>query len=89
LHVDIDHANIDDFSNLDDFRRLLNKFVRQLAEMHQPVLMHTDINKSSKICDVAYGSFKHLAHFEVLNVTNIFREKKSRPVFSWIASGAF
>ncbi len=62
LHVYVDHANINNLSDLHNFRRFLNEFIRKFTEMHKSVLMDPNVNKSAEISDVADGSFQDLTN---------------------------
>src|SRR4249919_4176643 len=58
LHVDLQHAHLDDVARFDDFARILDVLVRERRDVDQAVLVHADVDEGAEGGDVADDTFE-------------------------------
>ena len=56
--VNVQHAHFDDIAHLHHLTRILHKAVGEFGNVHQTVLMHTDVDKGPEGCDVRHRAFQ-------------------------------
>jgi hypothetical protein len=59
-------------SDLHDFVRVLDEVVRQLADVNEPVLMHSDVYKSAEGGNISHDAGQFHANGEVLRFFDAF-----------------
>ena len=69
--------------------RVFHEPVGQLAHMHQPVLMHPDINKSAKGRHVGHRALQQHPGLQVPDLIDTFRESGGPELWPRIAPGLF
>src|SRR6478672_2748551 len=89
LHVDLQHAHLDDVARLDDFARILDVLVRQRRDVDQAVLVHADVDEGAAGGDVADDAFEDHADLEVLDVLHAFGEARGLELGARIAARLF
>ena len=65
LHVDFQHLHLDDLPGLHDLVRVLDELRRHRRHVHEPVLMHADVDERAECRDVGHDAFEHHAGLQV------------------------
>jgi hypothetical protein len=60
------HPHLDDLAGLDHLARVADELVRQLADVHQAVLVHAQVDEGAELRHVADRAFQHHAGLQVL-----------------------
>jgi hypothetical protein len=47
VEIHVDHAHLDAVAGAHGFARILNEAIRKLRDMHEPVLMHANVDAGS------------------------------------------
>ena len=71
---------------LDKVRRIMHEFVRYLANVHQPVLVNSDVHKGSEgrnICDYPRQPHSRLQVFYLLHA---FGKAEGFELLAWVAT---
>src|SRR5690606_34576517 len=89
LHVDLHHAHLHDVAGLHHLMRVLHKAIRKLGDVHQTVLMDTDIHERAKGGDVGDCTFELHAGPEILNLLDTVGESCRLEGWSRIAARLF
>ncbi len=87
--IHLGHANPDDIPDLHNLVRVLHETVGKLADMHQPVLMHADIDKSPEGRDIGDRAFQRHARAQILDIFDALREAGGHKAGTRIAAGLF
>src|SRR5690606_6382529 len=74
LHVNLDHTHLHDVAGFHHLMRVLHKTIRELRDVHQTVLMDTDIHERAKGCDVGDCTFELHAGPKILNLLDTIGE---------------
>ena len=69
--------------------RIAHKFIGQLADMHQPVLMHADIHKRPKRRHVGHRAFQHHARLQIAYFLDPRRKGRGLETWPWVAPRFF
>ena len=68
-YIHLHHLHLDDIPGFYHIPGVLDEGIRQRGNMHQTVLMHTDVDEGAEIGDVGDRAFKHHARLEVLDAS--------------------
>ena len=82
--LDLDHIAF-----LTNIGGLFGAAILQFGNMHQPILMDTDIHKSSKIGDVSDDAFQLHSNNEIFDGINILRKHRLLIRRAWVSSRFF
>src|SRR5688572_9151996 len=66
--IDFEHFHLDDVARLYNLAGVVDELVRQLADVHQAVLVHAQVDEGAKCRHVADRSFQLHAGLQVLDV---------------------
>ena len=58
VKIDLDDADFDDLANFDHFFWVADESIGELRDMNEAVLMNTEIDKGSEVCNVGHDAFK-------------------------------
>src|SRR5690606_28412756 len=64
LEIDLDHRHHDLLAGAHHFGGIIDKFVRNLADVHETVLMHADIDEGPEGGDIGHDAWEALARLE-------------------------
>ena len=64
-NINFQYLGFYDIASFDHVMGVFDKFVRQRRDVHQAILMHTDIDKSAKVGDVGDSAFHDHARYQV------------------------
>ena len=56
FHIHTQNFHFHDIPDADDLQRMFDKAVAHLGDMHQSVLMDTDIHAHTEVNDITHGS---------------------------------
>src|SRR5262245_6194896 len=56
--IDVLYAHPDDVARLNNLARIFHEAVRELRDMHEPVLVHADVDERAERRDVRYDAFE-------------------------------
>src|ERR1700745_3609973 len=68
-----------------DVRWIFNEVIAQLADVHQTVLVHPDINECAKGGDIGNNPGQPESGFEVLKFADAFRKRENLKLLSRVA----
>ena len=88
-HIHLHHLDLDDVAGLDDFARVVDELVRQLAHMHQAVLVHAQVDEGAELGHVAHRALQDHAFAQVADVVHAVVEARHLEVRARIAAGLF
>ena len=72
--INFQNRYANDISGLHDIMRIFDEFVCKLADVHQAVLMHSDIDKGPKCSNIRHGSFQLHSWLEIRDLGDTFHE---------------
>ena len=64
-------------------------FLTHLRNMHQSILMHSDIYESSKINHISHCTLKDHTLFQILHIKYIRPQNRFRHLISWVSCRFF
>ena len=65
LQIDIDHLHLDHLPRFDHLVRIFDKFIGQRGHVHEPVLMHTDIDEGAERRYIRHDSLQYHAGLQI------------------------
>ncbi len=65
-NIDFQNPDFHDLPHLDDFFRILDKVIRKLGYMYQPILMNSQVYESSEVGHVCHHAFQFHPRTQVL-----------------------
>ncbi len=87
LEIDLQHPDLDHVARLDDLGRVLDEAVGQLGDVHQPVLVHADIDERAEGGDVGDDALQLHAGCQVLETLDALGEARGAERGPGIARG--
>ena len=72
--IDVEHLHADDVAGLNQRPRVLDEGLRHCGDVHQPILMHADVDERAERGNVGHHSFEQHAGFEVFQLLHPFAE---------------
>ncbi len=85
--VGAEDLDLDDLAGLDGLGRLLDKAVRELADVDQTVLVDADVHEGSELCDVGDDALKDHAGLYVGELADGLGEVGGDELVPWVATG--
>ena len=86
--IHLDHGDLDLLARLHDLGGVLDEAVGDLADVHESILVHADIDEGSEGGDVGDDAGEAHAGFEILDLMNSFGEGEDLELLAGIASRA-
>ena len=84
-NVNFHHFDFNQLAGFHHFARVFDVGIGQRGDMHQPILMHADVDKRAKIRDVGNHAFEHHAFAQVFNVLDAIAEGRCFELAAWVA----
>ena len=84
--VDLQHLHLDDVAGLHHLAGIVDELVRQLAHVHQAVLVHAQVDEGAEGGDVAHRAFQLHAGLQVGDVVDALVEARHLEVRPRIAA---
>src|SRR5688572_16930500 len=88
-NVNFNHRNFNLLLDRYNFFWVFYKLVREVADMHQPVLMDTNIDKGTESRHIRHDTGQRHAYLQVTDGINAFGKAKKFKFFPWIAARFF
>ena len=87
LRVRAQHVNLHDLADLHHIARLLDVAIRQLADVHQSILMDAHIHKRSELGHVGDNAFQRHTRSEVANLLDALLEGGREKLVARVSAG--
>ena len=89
LHIHSKYSYIHHIPDRNCLKRMFNISLTHLGDMHQSILMNTDIHKCPEINDITDSSLKDHTFFEVFHIKYICTKYRFRHLITWISCRFF
>ena len=85
--IDTKNNHINHIANLYSLAGMTESAIGNFGNVHQTVLVDTDINEDTKINDVSYSARQFHSGFQILDIQYILAKQGSRQFITGIAAG--
>src|SRR2546427_10326291 len=86
LHINVQHAHLHNLPDGDDRERVAHVAVGKLGDMHQAILLDTDIDEGAKVHHVTHRSLQEHAGLQVFQLENVVAQEGSGQRFARVKS---
>src|SRR5437588_1931673 len=86
LHINTQHAYLHNLPDGDDRERVAHVAVGKLGDMHQAILLDTDIDESAKVHHVAHRPLQEHAGLQVFHLEHVVAQEGSGQRFARVKS---
>ena len=83
--IDFGNGDLHFLSDLDHFAGVSDKLIAELADVDEPVLVHSDIDEGAEGCDVGDYAWEFHAYFEIGGFIDSFGKGKHLELFARVA----
>lgn len=87
LLIDIQNGDLNHVADRNDLGWMLDKFIADLRNVYQTVLVDADIDEYAEINDIAHRSAEHHAGLEILQFQNIRAQNRRGQFVARVAAG--
>jgi hypothetical protein len=77
FEVHLEHAHLDDLAGLHDLARIGDEAIAELADVHEAVLMHADVQERTEVGDVRDDTLERHARREIGELAHALLEGRS------------
>ena len=74
---------------VDNLVGVVDTTIGHLANMHQTVLMHTDVDKSAESCDIGDNARQHHAFLDIFDACDVLVELEHLEFGTWVETWFF